>query len=169
MFVADIEERPGPSLRRRRLLQAAAVVVGPWLAPGAAQAVLGEGLASIETDTVHVAGQRRRALGVGFEMHTITGPDGSTIRQYVGPDGRVFAVAWNTRYKPRLDLLLGLNFAAYAQAGRRAMRLRPGVIHNAVVQEGDLVVESTAHLQAFVGRAYLRSLLPAGSRPDAFR
>jgi hypothetical protein len=169
MFTADTEGRPGPSLRRRHLLQAAAIAVGPWLVPGAAWAVLGEGLAGIEADTARVAGQRRRAAGAGFEMHMITGPDGSTIRQYVGADGRVFAVAWNTRYKPRLDLLLGLNFSAYAKAGRRAMRLRPGVIHNAVVQEGDLVVESTAHLQAFVGRAYLRSLLPAGSRPDAFR
>jgi hypothetical protein len=157
------------SSRRLGLWQGAAILVGSWLAPRAAWAVLGEGLAGIEADTAQLAGVRRRASGAGFEVHTLTGADGSTIRQYVGVDGRVFAVAWNTHYKPRLDLLLGQHFSAYEAAGRHAMGVRPGIIHSAALQEGDLVVESTAHLQSFVGRAYLRSMLPAGSRPDAFR
>jgi hypothetical protein len=38
-----------------------------------------------------------------------------------------------------------------------------------VVRQGDLVVESSAHLNAHVGRAYLRSLLPAGSTAAAIR
>jgi hypothetical protein len=37
------------------------------------------------------------------------------------------------------------------------------------VQQGDLVVESNAHLNAHVGRAYLRSLLPTGVAIDAIR
>ena len=138
-------------------------------------ATLGEGAASIHVNQMRLAGTRRQAaaLGVlsaqGVQVHTLTQADGSTVRQYVSADGRVYAVAWNTRYKPRLSELLGTHFSAYAQAGRRAMQQRPGVLHQARLQQGDLVVESAAHLNAFVGRAYLRSRLPAATAPDAIR
>jgi hypothetical protein len=49
------------------------------------------------------------------------------------------------------------------------MQRRTGVQHQAVIEQGDLVVESTAHLNAHVGRAYLRSLLPSQSSRDAIR
>ena len=145
------------------------------LAAPAAHATLGEGAASIHVNQMRLAGTRRQAaaLGVlsaqGVQVHTLTQADGSTVRQYVSADGRVYAVAWNTRYKPRLSELLGTHFSAYAQAGRRAMQQRPGVLHQARLQQGDLVVESAAHLNAFVGRAYLRSRLPAATSPDAIR
>jgi hypothetical protein len=49
------------------------------------------------------------------------------------------------------------------------MQQRAGVMHHATVQKGDLVVESSAHLNAHVGRAYLRSRLPSGTPLDALR
>jgi hypothetical protein len=142
------------------------------LATQPAWATLGEGADSIHADQMRLAGTRRQAAvaqAVGVQVHTITQADGSTIRQYVSPAGRVFAVAWNTHYKPRLSDLLGRHFEAYALAGRRAMQQRPGVLHQARLQQGDLVVESSAHLNAHVGRAYLRSQLPAASSTDAIR
>jgi hypothetical protein len=145
------------------------VLLGVLGFPNLAGAALGDDETSIHADQVRVLGVRRQAAAVGMTIHTITTPDGSTIRQYVSPSGRVFAVAWNTRYKPRLDLLLGASFPTYAEAGRLAMQKRPGVVHSAVVRRDDLVVESTAHLSAHVGRAYLKSLLPAGASTDALR
>jgi hypothetical protein len=49
------------------------------------------------------------------------------------------------------------------------MQRRAGVMHAATVQQGDLVVESTAHVNAFVGRAWLRSKMPVGMGSDALR
>ena len=45
----------------------------------------------------------------------------------------------------------------------------PGIRHHAELSRGDLVVHSTAHLNAFVGKAYLRSLVPEGVRVDELR
>jgi hypothetical protein len=138
-------------------------------APPAA-AALGERADSIAGDAMRLAARRSSAANGTSTVQSLKMNDGSTIRQFVGIDGRVYAVAWNTRAKPRLDQLLGTHFVTYAEAGRRAMQLRAGVMHNAVVQQGDLVVESSAHLNAHVGRAYLRSLLPGGTAAaDAIR
>lgn len=141
------------------------------LAAGPAAAVLGEDLASVQADQLRLGAQRRASVApaAGWQVHELTLPDGSRIRQYATPEGRVFAVSWNTRFKPRFDQLLGAHFAAYAEGGRQLQAQRPGPLRAARVEQGDLVVESTAHLQAHVGRAWLRSLLPAGTATDALR
>ncbi len=133
----------------------------------AAHAVLGEDASSLPAGNFGSALAQRSAQAL--RVHVQSMPDGSTIRQFLGVDGRVYAVAWNTRTKPRLDRLLGTHFANLESAGREAMRQRPGVMHNVVMQRGDLVVEASAHLNAHVGRAYLRSRLPAGVPLDALR
>jgi hypothetical protein len=134
-----------------------------------AAATLGEDLASIHADQVRVAAVRRQQSALTMQVHTLTLADGSTIRQYATPTGRVFAISWNTHFKPHLADLLGTHFAAYARAGRSAQQQRSGIAHSATVRSGDLVVESMAHLNAHVGRAYLRSLMPAGTSADALR
>ena len=134
-----------------------------------AAATLGEDLASIHADQMRVAAVRRQQALPAMQVHTLTLHDGSSIRQYTNAAGRVFAVSWNTHFKPRLDQLLGTHFDAYAEAGRQAQRLRAGVVHGARLQSGDLVVESTAHLNGHVGRAWLRSQLPPGTDSDALR
>jgi hypothetical protein len=116
----------------------------------------------------YAAALTHRSVGL-VQMHTLSHADGSRVRQYSEVGGAVFAVAWNTRTKPRLDELLGTHFAAYAEAAQKEQRKRPGVRHGLVVQMGDLVVESSGHGNAFVGRAYLRSRLPATARPETWR
>jgi hypothetical protein len=159
-------DRRVPPLRRARGLASLALLGALGLAP-AAHAVLGEAASSLTAGSFGAAMAQRSA--VAPRVHIQTMPDGSTIRQFVGADGRIYAVAWNTRSKPRLDLLLGTHFANFEAGGREAMRLRPGVMHSASVQRGDLVVEASAHLNAHVGRAYLRSRLPVGVPLDALR
>jgi Protein of unknown function (DUF2844) len=145
------------------LLTVALAVAAP------AWAVLGEDLASVHADQLRLGAARHQQVQLTMQVHVLSLPDGSSIRQYATPDGRVFAVSWNTRFKPRLDQLLGRHFATYAEGGRLAQAQRPGVAHSARIARGDLVVETVAHLQAHVGRAYLRSQLPAGTAPDALR
>jgi hypothetical protein len=160
---------PGLEPRRHRARRLGLTLLGLALLPLPAAATLGENLASIQADSLRIAATRRSSSGLGTQVHTLTLADGGEIRQYADASGRVYAVVWNTRSKPRLDQLLGSHFAAYAEGGRRAMQQRAGVLHSGVVQQGDLVVESSAHLNAHVGRAWLRSLLPAGGLVDAAR
>jgi hypothetical protein len=88
----------------------------------------------------------------------MTSADGTVIREYVSPAGKVFGVSWNGPALPDLSQLLGSNFTEFqtgvrSQAGRRRV---------AVVRNSNLVVESTGRTRAFSGRAYLNSMLPGG-------
>lgn len=160
---------PSSAFAHRRAALACCAVALACSLPQAARAVLGENEASIHADQLRNGAARRQTAASGLRVHTLTRADGSTLTQYVGADGLVFAVAWRANFKPRLDELLGGHFTTYVEGGREAMRQRPGVLHRAVVRRGDLVVESSAHLNAHVGRAWLRSKLPAGVPTDALR
>jgi hypothetical protein len=133
------------------------------VASSAAHAVLGGNVSSVGEDQTRLKGARHAAvaLRVQVETHEITMADGSSIREYVGPGGTVFAVAWNTRLKPNLAALLGQHAATYAAAAQDAARV-PGIRRQVVLARDDLVVRSAAHLNTFVGIAYLRSLVPEG-------
>ena len=147
---------------------AAALVASACATP--ALAVLGGSVASIDADSARLAGRRQtmaQAQG-SVRIDAIVRHDGSVVREYVSGEGVVFAVAWNTRLKPDLAALLGAHAEAYGKAARRAMA-SPGIRRQVVLEEGDLVVHATSHLNAFTGRAWLKSMLPAGVPPDAIR
>ena len=136
-----------------------------------AHAALGDTVASIDLDAARLGHAHRTvaaARSPNVRTHVITLDDGSTIKEFVGPDDRVFAVSWNTRFKPRLDELLGQHASTYAGAAAEASR-SPGIRHHIAFVRGDLVIEAVAHLNSHVGRAYLRSLVPADARVDELR
>jgi hypothetical protein len=149
---------------------AAAAACGLVLLPTAARAVLGGDVASIEVDRARLQGQRRtlQASAEQVPAHVITTSDGSRIKEFVTPGGVVFAVSWSTRFKPRLEQLLGTHAGPYAVAARQALAT-PGIRHGFALDQGDLVIHASAHLNAHVGVAYLRSLVPDGVRVDELR
>ena len=159
-----------PPGQRLRSAVVCVVAGATLLITPAAQAVLGGDVSTIGADQARFKGQRQQAvaLRVRVESHEITLGDGSSIREFVAPNGIVFAVAWSTRFKPNLESLLGQHAATYASAARDALKT-PGIKRSVVLQRDDLVVRSTAHLNAFVGKAYLRSLVPEGVRVDELR
>ena len=148
----------------------AVLACGLALASPLAGATLGEPAWSIETDRARVQGERRvvQAATTRVQVHVITQADGSTIKEFVTPGGIVFAVAWSTRLKPRLDTLLGAQAPRYAAAASAAMAT-PGVRHGVTLASDDLVVQASAHLNAHAGLAYLRSLVPEGVHIDDLR
>jgi len=154
---------------RGRWRHRVAVAALSALAGGSACAALGDGVDSIAADQARLGATRRQTQAAAVPVHTLQWPDGSAVRQYVGADGRVFAVAWNTRGKPRLDQLLGSYHERYAAAVRRSAAGHPGVRHGGTWRDGDLVVESSGHGSAFVGRAYLTSKLPPGQGRESVR
>jgi hypothetical protein len=97
-----------------------------------------------------------------YEMRT---PSGTTIRQFVSPAGKVFAVSWQG-FAPDLRQLLGEYFDAFIAAAQALPSRRGRGMH---LETGDLVFESGGHMRFVVGRAFLRSQLPEGVSADAIR
>jgi hypothetical protein len=131
------------------------------LAAPLAWAGLGEAQGSIEGERAQLHAQRSVARAAQFTVHELKMADGSRVIQYVAGHGRVFAVRWNTLYKPDLAALLGSSFSSYNASAREAAR--HGGIQRQFRHEGDdLVVQSGGHLHVFAGYAYRPSLLPQG-------
>jgi hypothetical protein len=159
-----------PRVTRPGLLRiGAAVALAALMAPSA-NAVLGGDAASIPAGQARLGGERRQVLSIHpqVSMHEVVMADGSSIREYVSPSGIVFAVAWSTRYKPNLESLLGQHLATYTAAASDAMKT-PGIKRNVLLRRDDLVVHSAAHLNSFVGKAYLQSLVPQGVSVNELR
>jgi hypothetical protein len=131
------------------------------VAAAPAWAGLGDGQASIETDRVRMSARHSVARVQQYAVHELKMADGSRVQQYVAGNGRVFAVRWNTLYKPDLSDLLGTSFPDYASAAGTASR-RGGIQRQFHHESNDLVVQSSGHLHVFSGYAYRRSMLPQG-------
>lgn len=132
-------------------------------------AVLGGDTATIQADQTRMRAQRQALAPVlGGSVHELRMADGSSIRQFVNAQGVVYAVAWSTRLKPDFAQMLGRHAAEF-DAGVASSPRMAGLQRRAVVDRGDLVVDSAGRPGAFVGRAWLKSLLPAGTRADAIR
>src|SRR4030095_6005533 len=92
-----------------------------------AWATLGQPAATVEHDRVMMKGQRQSRTAVGYSVDTLT-VGGMQIKEYVSPDGIVFAVVWKGTGMPDLRLLLGDYFDDYrsgvSAARGRAPRVR---------------------------------------------
>jgi hypothetical protein len=108
---------------------------------------------------------RRAVPERSYTVQDIHGADGTTIREYVSPDGKVFAVSWQGPVMPDLEQLFGAHFKSYRDEARTRHSGR-GPLR---IDHGDLVVESSGHMRAFRGRAYLPQQLPAGVAADEIR
>jgi Protein of unknown function (DUF2844) len=98
----------------------------------------------------------------GTTVQTLTLPSGTVVREYLSTAGVVFAVAWQGPVLPQLRPLLGAdNFSQYTEAVTAAQTSGGG--HGAAgVSLPGLVVNSSGHMGAFFGRAWLPPSLPAG-------
>jgi hypothetical protein len=127
-------------------------------------ATLGEDVATVENDRVHMnmKAQVQTTSVAGYAVHVIQASSGTTVREYVAASGKVFAVAWNGPLLPNFQQMLGKYFAEYTSGassphvGRRHLAL----------QGTDLVVHSSGHMRAFYGNAYVPSLLPPNFSVD---
>ena len=136
--------------------------------PLPALAALGGDVASVHEDQAQMKGSLKSTQGTGYALHEIKGAAGTVVREYVSPDGNVFAVAWQGPAIPNLQQILGSYFQTFsdaAQAQRAAHRGR-GALY---VQQPGLVVESTGHARTYSGRAYDPGKLPQGVTANDIR
>lgn len=142
-----------------RLLAAGALLAGGLLAGApAAQAALGAGVASVESDRLQVGATRLQVAHAAFTVHELNTPGGGVVREYVSPAGVVFGISWHGPAMPNLRQVLGGQYpvligSTHRQAGGRG---------HLAVTEGPLVFESNGRMRSFHGRAFLSTALPAG-------
>ena len=133
-------------------------LLAAMLGPDIAAAALGEPEASVDTDVAQLEASIKMNSSAGYRVHELTLPSGTRLREFVGADGKVFAVAWNGPTVPNLRQALGRYFDAYVTGARN----KHGGHGPLQVSQSDLVVQSGGHMRAFAGRAYLPQSLPSG-------
>lgn len=153
---------PGKSLKLVGLM------VSSLLLTGRALAALGGDSASVEADRMSLKAQARPATSAsGYEVHAITLPGGTVVREYLSPAGKVFALSWHGPSIPDLRQMLGNYYPRFAEALKSAPH--PGNHRHLKVDEPNLVVESFGRMRAFSGRAWDPALLPANFSTSEIR
>jgi len=135
------------------------VLLTAALGPRPASATLGEAEMTVQSDVTQLSASIKSSQDrAGYRMHEIQLPGGTLLREFVAPDGNVFAVAWSGPTKPNLRQVLGKHFDTYVSAPKPKFADR----RHLNMQQGDLVVQGGGHMRALYGRAYLASAIPAG-------
>ncbi|HEV3308511.1 MAG TPA: DUF2844 domain-containing protein [Candidatus Sulfotelmatobacter sp.] len=130
-----------------------------------AWATLGGNFASVQSDQSHLRGNLRTTTTASYTVHEIQSASGTMVREYVSPQGKVFAIGWQGPWPPDMRQLLGSYFDQYVQAAKAQNTARVGRGSLRIEQPG-LVVHMGGHIHSFVGRAYVPGMLPSGVRAE---
>lgn len=144
-----------------------AVLLAILLLPAVAGATLGEPAATIERDSNALKATRRPAVSQGKYSKQELVSGANSVREFVGADGTVFAVAWNGLVHPDLRVLLGSYDLEYRSALCKEPRKRGK--RQLQVRSERLVVETWGHMRNLQGRAYLPGMIPEGVSLDEIR
>jgi Protein of unknown function (DUF2844) len=150
-----------PSLTSTRNVKTcvlASGLLGAALGPCIAGAALGEPELSVQSDLAQLHGSITVGEHANYRVHEIQLPSGTWVREFAGPDGKVFAVSWNGPTIPNLRQILGQYFESYVTAAKAA----PGGHHRLQIHRDDLVIKAGGHMRAFSGLAYLPLAVPSG-------
>jgi len=147
------------------LLKTVAIAGGCLVAASPSWGSLGGDASSIQADQMHMQGSRRITAAESYTVHEIQVADGTVVREYASPEGKVFAVAWHGPWPPDMRQLLGNYFEQYVQAAKAQSAARMGRRPLMIEQPG-LVVQHGGHPRAFSGKAYVPEMLPQGVRAE---
>lgn len=168
-FAMVVSIRPRFSRRlgrgcRTALALACAAVVLLGSSPGA-RASLGSNVSSVETDRAQMHAQMHPSVNAAtqqgnYHVQQMELPGGTVVNEYVAPSGQVFAVTWHGQFLPPMQQILGDYFQQYTAA----LQARPATFgHRPLnIQQSGLVVQTSGHMRAHSGRAYIPSLVPQG-------
>lgn len=138
----------------------AALLAGTVTLP--AFAALGGDATSVDADAAKMKGQARATAAAGYTVKEITLPSGTVLREYVSPEGKVFAVTWNGMTPPDLQQTLG----TYFQQFKAAAATPHAGHHHLSIHEPGLVLSTGGHMRAMTGKAYVPALLPPNFSVD---
>lgn len=157
MHEPGTDSSPSRALGPRAASAVACLAILIVSAPAIAR--LGGDVAGVEAEARVLQGELRSTALLPYDVYEIA-TAGQRVREYATRSGIVFALAWSGAVPPDLTALMGDHYADYAAA--LAGLDHPGLKRSLHVALPDLVVESSGHLRAYQGRAYLPGLIPAG-------
>jgi Protein of unknown function (DUF2844) len=129
-----------------------------------AWAALGEAESTVTADAQQLKGSIKSTARLNYRIHEIELPSGTVLREYAA-GGNVFAVAWKGPAMPDLRQALGRYFDVYVGA----LKVKRAGRGQSAIQQGGLVVQSSGHMRAFAGRAYVLQAVPEGTSMDEVR
>ena len=136
--------------------------------PIPALAALGGDISSVQADKAQMKGTLKTTEAEAYTVHEITAPGNTIVKEYVSPAGKVFAITWHGQFIPNMQQLLGTYFDQYDQAAKAQRESHPG--HRPVsIQQPELVFQNGGHMRAYLGKAYVPNMVPAGVNPDALQ
>jgi hypothetical protein len=124
-----------------------------------ARASLGQSEASVTADQQHMKSEDRVQSFQAYKVHQLTSANGTTVREYISPQGLVFEITWQGRFMPDVNQLLGTyanNLQTAPPAQTQIRRLR-----GLSVKTSDFVYSNFCHLLICTGAAYVPSLVPS--------
>ena len=146
-------------MAKRTLFHIAALLLLGMPLP--ALAVLGGSVDSIRADQVLLQASLTVTATGPYSVHELTSPLGMVVREYVSPQGTVFAVSWHGPFLPDMKHLLGDYFGQYSSAVRQQRERQVGR-SSLNIHKPSLVMQSAGHLRAYSGRVYDPGLFPTG-------
>jgi hypothetical protein len=123
-----------------------------------AWATLGQYEGSVSTDQQHMRTEDRVQDFQSYKVHQLTANNGTIVREYVSPKGMVFGVAWQGRFMPDMNQLLGSYVSSLQAASKAQTEIHPR--RSLIVKTNDFVFVSNGHMRFFSGSAYVPSLIP---------
>jgi Protein of unknown function (DUF2844) len=151
----------------RYAIRAAAAIAVFTFALLPAWATLGQSEASVTSDQLHMKSEERVQTLENYRVHELTTAEGNTVREYVSPQGSVFAITWHGRSAPDMNQLLGTytNNLQTATPAQTRIQRRRGIS----VKTDDFVYSNFCHLRTCSGSAYVPSLIPSNVSTEVIR
>jgi hypothetical protein len=151
--------RRGVGLKHMTL---AGAMLAAALMPHLACAALGEPESTAKNDAQQLKGSIKSTERTSYRVHEIQLPSGTVMREFAAAGGNVFAVTWSGPAIPNLRQALGRYFDGYVAAAKAN---RAGHRHFQM-RQSDFVMQTTGHMRAFTGYAYLPQAMPSGTSAD---
>ena len=130
-------------------------------------AALGDNGNSIKSEVEKLRAKRTVTQHTAYATHEIT-RKGLLLHQFVGGDGNVFAMAWNGRNHPDMNLIMGAHLSEFKEALAKGQKGHHGR-GSFSADVGDFHLEMGGHMMAVHGRVWLTSRIPGGVKSDELR
>jgi len=132
-----------------------------------AWAALGQSEASVTADQQHMKSEDRVQTFQAYKIHQLTTASGPTVREYVSPQGVVFGIAWQGRFTPDMNQLLGTYVANLQTATPAQTQIRR--LRGVTVKTSDFVYSNFCRMRTCTGRAYVPGLVPSNVSVEVMR
>jgi hypothetical protein len=129
------------------------------------EAALGEDVSSIGSMQLRLGASLQVHARSRFAIHELALPTGTTLREFVGESGKVFAVSWSGGFRPNLRDIMGAHYDRFIAAAR-GRRARRSIVR---YELPGMVVVMGGNMRAAFGQVTLTDLVPAGLTPEDLR